>query len=223
MGFLVVQTVQNQPAMQETQVWSLGQEDPLKKGMATHSRTEDPGRLRSMGSQRARYNWVTYTHTHTYIYIELFYGFPRWCSGKEPTCQCRRHKTPGFNPWVGKIPWRRTWQPTPGFLPGESHGRRSPQGLQATGVTKSRMQLSNWVHTQTQLFYIHLCKYLGFPGGSDGKESACNVEDLGSIPGLRRSHGGGHDNPLQYSCLENPHGQRNYLSIYTYLFVYVYI
>ena len=46
--------------------------------------------------------------------------------------------------------------------------------------------------------------FLGFPGGSVGKESACNVGDLGSIPGLRRSPGGGSDNPLQYSCLENP-------------------
>ena len=50
---------------------------------------------------------------------------------------------------------------------------------------------------------------LGFPGGLDGKESACNVGDLGSIPELGRSPGGGHGNPLQYSCLENPHGQRN--------------
>ena len=45
---------------------------------------------------------------------------------------------------------------------------------------------------------------MSFPGGSDGKESACNAGDLGSIPGLRRSPGGGHGNPLQYSCLENP-------------------
>ena len=49
----------------------------------------------------------------------------------------------------------------------------------------------------------------GFPGGSDGRESSCNAEDLGSIPGLGRSPGGGHGNPLQYSCLENPHGQKN--------------
>ena len=46
---------------------------------------------------------------------------------------------------------------------------------------------------------------MGFPGGSAGKESTCNVEDLGSVPG------GGHGNPLQYSCLENPHGQRSCL------------
>ena len=45
---------------------------------------------------------------------------------------------------------------------------------------------------------------MGFPGGSDGKESACNARDLGSISGSGRSPGGGNDNPLQYSCLENP-------------------
>ena len=51
-------------------------------------------------------------------------------------------------------------------------------------------------------------------GGSDGKESACNAGDLGLIPGLGRSPGGGHGNPIQYSCLENPCGQR-YLACYT--------
>ena len=45
--------------------------------------------------------------------------------------------------------------------------------------------------------------------GSDGKESACNAGDLGSIPGLRRSPGGRDGNPLQYSCLEDPYGQRS--------------
>ena len=50
---------------------------------------------------------------------------------------------------------------------------------------------------------------MGFPGGSESQESACNVGDLGSIPGLGRSHGGGHGNPFQYSCLENHHGQRS--------------
>ena len=46
--------------------------------------------------------------------------------------------------------------------------------------------------------------FLGFPGGSEVKASACNVGDLGSIPGSERSHGEGNANPLQYSCLENP-------------------
>ena len=50
---------------------------------------------------------------------------------------------------------------------------------------------------------------LGFPSGSNSEESACNVADQGFIPGLGRSPGGGHDNPLQYSGLENPHGQRS--------------
>ena len=49
----------------------------------------------------------------------------------------------------------------------------------------------------------------GFPGSSAEKESGCNAGDPGSIPGLGRSPGGGHGNPLQYSCLENPHGQRS--------------
>ena len=50
---------------------------------------------------------------------------------------------------------------------------------------------------------------LGFLGSSAGKESTCNGQDLGSIPGLGRSLGGGYRNPLQYSCLGNPHGQRS--------------
>ena len=50
---------------------------------------------------------------------------------------------------------------------------------------------------------------MGFPGGSDGKESVCSEGDLGLIPGLGRSLGGGYGNPLQCSCLENPHGQRS--------------
>ena len=52
-------------------------------------------------------------------------GFPGSASGKEPTCQCRRYKRCGFDPWVGKIPWRRAWQPTPVFLTGESHEQGS--------------------------------------------------------------------------------------------------
>ena len=48
---------------------------------------------------------------------------------------------------------------------------------------------------------------MGFPGGLGGKESACNVGDLGLIPELGRSPGGGHGNPLQYSGLESPQGQ----------------
>ena len=56
-------------------------------------------------------------------------------------------------------------------------------------------------HTHTHTYRVLI---LGFPGGSDGKESACNAGDLYSIPGSGRSPVGGHDNSLQYSCLENP-------------------
>ena len=51
--------------------------------------------------------------------------------------------------------------------------------------------------------------HLGFPGSSDGTESTGNSGDLSLIPGLGRSPGGGHGNPLQYSCLEDPHEQRS--------------
>ena len=61
----------------------------------------------------------------------------------------------------------------------------------------------------TQSAWLNYSQLLGFPGGSGGEESTCNAGDLGSIPGLGRSAGGGHGNPLQYSCLENPHGQRS--------------
>ena len=56
---------------------------------------------------------------------------------------------------------------------------------------------------------INIAPAESFPGGSDSKESACNAGDLGSIPGLGRSPGGGHGNPFQYSCLVNPHGKRS--------------
>ena len=59
----------------------------------------------------------------------------RWLSSKESACQCRRR---GFNPWVRKIPWRRKWQPTLGFLPGKSH-RQEPGGPQYMGLQQSHM------------------------------------------------------------------------------------
>ena len=68
--------------------------------------------------------------------------FPGGASGKEPACQSRGCKGYGFDPWVGKIPWRRAWQPTLVFLPGEHHGQRSlmvysPQGHKESEMTKA--------------------------------------------------------------------------------------
>ena len=54
-----------------------------------------------------------------------YMGFPGGVTGKEPTCQFRRHKRQGIDPQARKILWRRAWQPTPVFLPGESHGQKS--------------------------------------------------------------------------------------------------
>ena len=68
-------------------------------------------------------------------------GFPGGDSGKEATCQQRRSKRLGFDPWVGKIPWRRKWQPTPIFLPGESHGQRSLAGYSPSVQFSSAAQL----------------------------------------------------------------------------------
>ena len=83
---------------------------------------------------------------------------PRWCSGKESTCQCRRC---GCNPWLGKIPWKRKWQPTLVFLPANSHGPRILAGYSPRG----RKELD----TTEQLTF----SLLGFPGGASGKEPAC--------------------------------------------------
>ena len=57
---------------------------------------------------------------------------------------------------------------------------------------------------------------LGFPGGSDGKESTCNVGDLCSIPGLGRCPGEGNSYPLQCSGLENPHGQSQWATVHVF-------
>ena len=69
------------------------------------------------------------------------YALPRWLSGKELACQCRRCKRHRFNPWVGRIPWRKKLQPIPVLLPGKSHGQRglarySPWGHEESDTTR---------------------------------------------------------------------------------------
>ena len=103
---LVAQTVNNLPAMQETQVQLLGQEDLLKKEMAIH-----------------------------------ISGGP---DGKEYACNAGDWE---FDPRVRKIPWRRVWQPTPVFLPGESPGHRSLAGYSPWGCRESDIT--------EQLIYLH--------------------------------------------------------------------
>ena len=69
----------------------------------------------------------------------MWLGHPRWCSGKVPSYECRRRKRLGFGPWDGMIPWRRSWQPTPVFLPGESHGQSNLVGY------------SSWDHKESDI------------------------------------------------------------------------
>ena len=66
-------------------------------------------------------------------------GFPGGARAKEPAYQWRRQKGGGLDPWVGKIPWSRKWQPTPVFLPGESHGQRSLAGYRPQGHKELNM------------------------------------------------------------------------------------
>ena len=102
-------------------------------------------------------------------------------------------------------PWKRKWQPTPVFLPGKSHEQRSFLGT-VHGVAKNWTQLGNWAHNLK--FTVQNQNCLHQPNsGTNGKDPPTNtgdMRDMGSIPGLGRSHEEGHGNPLQYSCLENP-------------------
>ena len=85
-------------------------------------------------------------------------GFPGGASGKEPTCQCKKYKRHGFDPWVSKIPWRRVWQPTPVVLPEESPGTEEPGGLQYIGLQRVEHDLSNLAcvrtHTLTGIYHL---------------------------------------------------------------------
>ena len=75
-------------------------------------------------------------------------GLPRWLRGKEPACQFRRCNRCRFDPWVKKIPWRRTEQPTPIFLPGESRGLRSLVGSSPPDHRESDM--NEWLSTNRE-------------------------------------------------------------------------
>ena len=70
-------------------------------------------------------------------------------SGKESACQCRRRRRCGFDPWVGKIPWRRKWQSTPVFLPGKAHGQRSLMGYSPWGHKET--DTTRHMHTHTHV------------------------------------------------------------------------
>ena len=92
------------------------------------------------------FDWVAVLHFKVVLRMawnnicyKLYQG---QCGGKEPAHQCRRLKRHGFDPWVREIFWRRKWQPTPIFFPGESHGQRSlvgysPKGCKELAITEA--------------------------------------------------------------------------------------
>ena len=77
-------------------------------------------------------------------------GFPGGTSSKELACQCRRCRRLGFGPWIRKISWREAWQPTPVFLPGESHGQKSLAGYSPWGCRVGH----NWSNLTHMLLWI---------------------------------------------------------------------
>ena len=88
--------------------------------------------------------WEGGSNGRGYMYI---WGLPGGASGKGPACQCRRCKRCRFDPWVGKIPWRRARQPTPVFLPGESPWTEEPVGLQSMGSLRVGYDWSDLART----------------------------------------------------------------------------
>ena len=89
------------------------------------------------------------------------WGFPGGMSGKEPSCQCRRCKRHGSNPWIGKIPWRRVQQPTAVFLPEEPQEQRSlvdysPWGHKESDTTEA----TEHAQTHTYAKHFHECVYM---------------------------------------------------------------
>ena len=150
----MAQLVKNLPAMQETWVQSLGWEDPLEMGKTTHSSilawripwTVVHGVSKSQSQ-------LSDLHFHFHYLL----GLPRWCSGKQYTCQGGRHKQCGFDPWVGKISWRRKWQPTPIFLPGEAHGQRNLVGY---SQWRPKNQTRQHHHHHNTYFSFHHCFYM---------------------------------------------------------------
>ena len=83
------------------------------------------GKTRSCGCSPYSQTHLLFKKFLNFVLGYSWLGFPAGASGKEPAHQCRRPRRHRIDPWVWKIPWRRAWQPTPLFLPGESHGQRS--------------------------------------------------------------------------------------------------
>ena len=121
-------------------------------------------------------------HIHVFLYLKkiksVYFkinmhitlgGPPSWHSGKESTCQCREH---AFNPWVGKVPWRREWPPTPVFVLGESHGQRSQSGYSPWGRIES---------DRTEQLSEHACAHTSLSWKEGDRKHAGNTRQRGTV------------------------------------------
>ena len=124
--------------------------------------------------------------------------------------QCRR---PGFNPWVGKIPWKRKWQPSQVFLSGEFDGQRILAGSSQVSLVAQLVKNPLAVQETPFRYLVGKIRWrrdrlptpvsLGFPDSSADKQTTCNEGNLSLIPGLGGSPGERKGYSLQYSGLEN--------------------
>ena len=101
--------------------------------------------------------WI-YIYSYIYIYIYIK-GLPRWLSGKESACQCRKCKSCGFDSWARKIPWSRKWKPTPIFLPGKSHGQKSLAGY---NPWSHKSDMTEWPNNNTKSTEPNASAYVTF-------------------------------------------------------------
>ena len=135
-------------------------------------RTGRPAVLRFMGSQRVGHDWVTE--------LTDWLCFPGGTVAKESACQCRRCKRCRFSPCIGigKIAWGRKWQPTPVFLPGESHGQRSLAGYCPQGHKQlDKTEVTECVH-------VHIAPFLRLASGPLFIPLLMSMSEVFSVPFL---------------------------------------
>ena len=133
----------------EGSIRSLG----LADATSTYRAREQQVPLYSSGNHTRRpvinHNGKEHENEQTYAWL------PRWPSGKESNCQCRRCKGHGFDPCVGKIPWRRKWQPTPIFLPGKLHRLRSLAGYSPWDYKESDIYIYIYIYVYIYIYLNH--------------------------------------------------------------------
>ena len=148
-------------------------------------------------SMFSRFTHVVAWSSKPFLFTDEQYSLPWWLSGKESTCQRRRWRRHGFYPWIGKIPWRRKWQPTPAFLPRKSHGRRSLAGY-SPWSRKESDTWSNWAHTYTRMYTLmdtpHFVRQPKLFKKTKATEEQPNIPNISEgVSGAFRHSQGNHD------------------------------